>query len=46
MLDTLREKLASVPGAKLKLVANLPYNVATPIISNLLSITPGLPESW
>jgi 16S rRNA (adenine1518-N6/adenine1519-N6)-dimethyltransferase len=24
------------PGARLKLVANLPYNVATPIISNLL----------
>jgi 16S rRNA (adenine1518-N6/adenine1519-N6)-dimethyltransferase len=27
-------------GARLKLVANLPYNVATPIISNLLSIDP------
>ncbi len=40
VLDTLREKLATVPGGKLKLVANLPYNVATPIISNLLSAEP------
>jgi 16S rRNA (adenine1518-N6/adenine1519-N6)-dimethyltransferase len=40
VLDTLRERLAAVPGGKLKLVANLPYNVATPIISNLLSVTP------
>ncbi|MCC6507478.1 MAG: ribosomal RNA small subunit methyltransferase A [Pirellulaceae bacterium] len=40
VLETLREKLAAVPGGKLKLVANLPYNVATPIISNLLSVDP------
>ena len=40
VIETLRERLAAVPGGKLKLVANLPYNVATPIISNLLSITP------
>jgi 16S rRNA (adenine1518-N6/adenine1519-N6)-dimethyltransferase len=40
VLETLREKLAMVPGGKLKLVANLPYNVATPIISNLLSVDP------
>lgn len=37
---TLRERLAEVPGGKLKLVANLPYNVATPIISNFLSFEP------
>ncbi|QDU96297.1 Ribosomal RNA adenine dimethylase [Lignipirellula cremea] len=36
VLDTLREKLAAEPGLRLKLAANLPYNVATPIISNLL----------
>jgi 16S rRNA (adenine1518-N6/adenine1519-N6)-dimethyltransferase len=40
VLQTLRDKLALVPGGKLKLVANLPYNVATPIISNLLSVDP------
>lgn len=40
VLETLREKLAAVPGGKLKLVANLPYNVATPIISNFLSVEP------
>lgn len=40
LVETLREKLASVPGGKLKLVANLPYNVATPIISNFLSFEP------
>ena len=28
----------AVPGAELKLVANLPYNVATPIMSNLLGL--------
>ena len=36
VLETLREKLAESPGRQLKLAANLPYNVATPIISNLL----------
>jgi 16S rRNA (adenine1518-N6/adenine1519-N6)-dimethyltransferase len=40
VVQTLREKLAAVPGGKLKLVANLPYNVATPIISNFLSFDP------
>lgn len=40
VLETLREKLAAVPGGKLKLVANLPYNVATPIISNFLDVDP------
>jgi 16S rRNA (adenine1518-N6/adenine1519-N6)-dimethyltransferase len=40
ILDTLREKMEAISGARLKLVANLPYNVATPIISNLLSVEP------
>lgn len=37
VLDVLREKLAAGPHRRLKLAANLPYNIATPIISNLLS---------
>ena len=37
VLDTLREKLAEGPDRQLKLVSNLPYNIATPIISNLLA---------
>lgn len=36
VLDTVRAGLAIGPEKRLKLVANLPYNVATPIISNLL----------
>lgn len=43
VMETIREKLASFPGGRFKLVANLPYNVATPIISNLLTVDP-LPE--
>lgn len=35
--DLLKQKLAEVPGRTLKLVANLPYNVATPVISNLVA---------
>ena len=37
-LATLAEELAAQPGCPLKLVANLPYNVATPILSNLLAL--------
>ncbi len=37
VMDALGEKLAELPGCRLKLVANLPYNIATPILSNLLS---------
>ena len=37
VLQTLNEKLSGVSGARLKLVANLPYSVATPVLSNLLS---------
>ncbi len=40
VLVAVRETLASIPNSKFKLVANLPYNVATPIISNLLTVDP------
>ena len=40
VLDAIGEELARHPGASLKLVANLPYNVATPVLSNLLLIDP------
>ncbi|MCC9604716.1 16S rRNA (adenine(1518)-N(6)/adenine(1519)-N(6))-dimethyltransferase RsmA [Blastopirellula sp. JC732] len=36
VMETIKEKIAEIPGGRLKLSANLPYNVATPIISNLL----------
>ncbi|HEX4416076.1 MAG TPA: 16S rRNA (adenine(1518)-N(6)/adenine(1519)-N(6))-dimethyltransferase RsmA [Lacipirellulaceae bacterium] len=36
VMDAIGEQLSAVPGRRLKLVANLPYNIATPIISNLL----------
>ena len=38
VLDAVREQLAAAPGRRLKLAANLPYNVATPVISNLLGL--------
>ncbi len=37
ILDTLKEKLDEDPNRRLKLVANLPYNIATPVLSNLLT---------
>jgi 16S rRNA (adenine1518-N6/adenine1519-N6)-dimethyltransferase len=37
VLDAVAAQLAAAPGRQLKLVANLPYNVATPVISNLLA---------
>ena len=37
VLDVVRAKLAAAPNRRFKLVANLPYNVATPVMSNLLS---------
>lgn len=37
VIAAVRERLAEVPGGRFKLVANLPYNIATPVISNLLS---------
>ncbi|MDR1960210.1 MAG: 16S rRNA (adenine(1518)-N(6)/adenine(1519)-N(6))-dimethyltransferase RsmA [Planctomycetaceae bacterium] len=36
VLEVIREELASVPNSRFKLVANLPYCVATPLMSNLL----------
>lgn len=39
-LEAVLTQLAAAPGRRFKLIANLPYNVATPILSNLLSITP------
>jgi len=37
VLEIVREKLGEQPGRRLKLAANLPYNVATPVLSNMLS---------
>jgi 16S rRNA (adenine1518-N6/adenine1519-N6)-dimethyltransferase len=44
LLDAVRAELAVDPGRRLKLVANLPFNVATPVISNLL-LTDLVPQS-
>ena len=38
MLDAIAARLGAAPGRRLKLVANLPFNVATPILGNLLSL--------
>ena len=35
--DIIRQQVASIPNGRLKLVANLPYSVATPVISNLIA---------
>lgn len=37
LLQTVRARLDERSGSRLKLVANLPYNIATPVLSNLLS---------
>ncbi|QDV53758.1 16S rRNA (adenine(1518)-N(6)/adenine(1519)-N(6))-dimethyltransferase RsmA [Gimesia fumaroli] len=37
VINAIEEQLAANPGSQLKLVANLPYNVATPIISNIVA---------
>lgn len=37
VLDAVRERLAEDPHRSLKLVANLPYSIATPVISNLVA---------
>ncbi len=37
LLDAVRQELTAVPGRRFKLVANLPYAVATPVMSNLLA---------
>ena len=44
IIETIQAKLAEDPDRQLKLAANLPYCIATPIISNLLS-TPFVPVS-
>ncbi len=36
VLDNVRAALTASPGKRFKLVANLPYNVATPLILNLM----------
>jgi 16S rRNA (adenine1518-N6/adenine1519-N6)-dimethyltransferase len=36
VLAAVEERLAARPGSRFKLAANLPYNVATPILTNLL----------
>jgi 16S rRNA (adenine1518-N6/adenine1519-N6)-dimethyltransferase len=40
VLEALQKQLAAHHGSRFKLVANLPYNVATPILSNLLTVDP------
>jgi 16S rRNA (adenine1518-N6/adenine1519-N6)-dimethyltransferase len=37
VLEAVRTQLAAAPGRQLKVVANLPYNIATPILGNLLA---------
>jgi 16S rRNA (adenine1518-N6/adenine1519-N6)-dimethyltransferase len=37
VLEAVQQQLEPDSGRRLKLVANLPYNIATPVISNLLS---------
>jgi 16S rRNA (adenine1518-N6/adenine1519-N6)-dimethyltransferase len=36
VMEAVGEHMNAAPGRRLKLVANLPYNIATPVISNLL----------
>jgi 16S rRNA (adenine1518-N6/adenine1519-N6)-dimethyltransferase len=44
VLETVREHVEAQPGRRLKLVANLPYSIATPVLSNLLE-SPIVPVS-
>ncbi|MEX2175798.1 MAG: 16S rRNA (adenine(1518)-N(6)/adenine(1519)-N(6))-dimethyltransferase RsmA, partial [Pirellulaceae bacterium] len=44
VLEAVRAKMGEHPGSQFKLAANLPYNIATPILSNLLTVDP-LPVS-
>jgi 16S rRNA (adenine1518-N6/adenine1519-N6)-dimethyltransferase len=37
VVEAVGAQLAAAPDRRLKLVANLPYNIATPVLSNLLS---------
>jgi len=38
MLDAVRQKMEGRPGARFKLAANLPYQAAAPLMSNLLEL--------
>jgi 16S rRNA (adenine1518-N6/adenine1519-N6)-dimethyltransferase len=40
VLSAVNERLSAAPDRRFKLVANLPYSVATPVISNLLAHEP------
>jgi 16S rRNA (adenine1518-N6/adenine1519-N6)-dimethyltransferase len=40
LIETVVERLADIPGRRLKLVSNLPYHIATPVVSNLLRHPP------
>lgn len=44
VMEAVGEQLAGAPDRRLKLVANLPYNIATPVLSNLL-LCPHVPHS-
>ncbi|MGD9634976.1 MAG: 16S rRNA (adenine(1518)-N(6)/adenine(1519)-N(6))-dimethyltransferase RsmA [Pirellulales bacterium] len=44
VMEAVGERLDEGPGRRFKLVANLPYNIATPVISNLL-FAPHVPHS-
>lgn len=44
VMDAVGEGLTAGPDRRFKLVANLPYNIATPVLSNLL-LCPHLPYS-
>lgn len=44
VMEAVGEQLAATPGGRFKLVANLPYNIATPVLSNLL-LCPHVPYS-
>jgi len=37
VLDAVREQMQTIEGARFKLAANLPYNIATPVLGNLLA---------
>jgi len=41
VLEAIEQAMSASPGRRLKLVANLPYNIGTPVISNLLSLPAG-----
>jgi 16S rRNA (adenine1518-N6/adenine1519-N6)-dimethyltransferase len=44
VMEAVGGHMAADPGRRFKLVANLPYNIATPILSNLL-LAPHVPHS-